>query len=273
MASPQNTEKATPGSTSFSPSTKSGSAGLEPKGGTTAPAVGSPMVVPRRAQVKGIAHGSPSVKSYTPRDIRDSLGASRWLSSARIDEDLLASAQEIGLLPPDELEQLKKVSRRVLDLSVLPLVPERWQQTTNEVRNLGLRGLHHPSNLHLTFLDSQKWFWHMLLEAPVWLVHVPITPNMEPIPILVQSRERPCPGDNLVLASIHQITSRILDHTAAGGHPEDPLSADPEIQVKVMWAVLRAQPRDVEALALGAIADRCLFRALEGSQFSLPSVS
>ena len=109
----------------------------------------------------------------------------------------------------------------------------------------------------------------MLLEAPVWLLHVPITPNMEPIPILVQSRERPFPGDNLVLATIHQISSQIIDHVSKGGHPEDPLEANAEIQVKVMWAVVRAQPEDVKATALGAIADRCFFRALAESQFSL----
>lgn len=269
MDSPQHHENATPGSTSFSPSTRPGLAGPELRGGTPIPEAGMPVAMPKRAQTAPVAHGSPGVKSYAPRDIRDSLEASRWLLSARIEEDLLASAQEIASLPPEELEGLQEASKRDLDLSVLPLLPKQWQQFGYEVRNLGIRGLPHPSNLHLTLLHGQKWFWHMLHEVPVWLLHVPITPNMEPIPILVQSREKPCPGDNLVLASIHQVTSRILDYVAGGGHPTDPLEAEAEIQVKVMWAVIRAQQGDVEAAALGAIADRCFFRALNGSQFSL----
>lgn len=239
--------------------------------GHSVPPAGTSGDAPKRSQLEAIAQGSPSVKSYGPRDIRDSLAAYEWRSSAKIDSDLLALAQEIGSLLPEELAELQKVSERYLALSVLPLLPGGWLQTTFEVRSLASLELPYPSNPHLTQLNNQEWFWQLLHEDPTWLLHVPITPNLEPIPILVQSKVKPCPGDNLVLASLHQISSRILDQVSAGGGPQDPLGVEGELLLKVMWAVVRVSTEEVDKLALGAIGDRCYFRALKESQYSLSS--
>jgi len=215
------------------------------------------------------AKGGVSVKKYDAQDIRDTWAAFQRPLSWPLEPDLLARACEIAELPQEDLNNLLEASKSDLGLSVLPLLPEGWQRMTFEVRALRERGLPHPSNMELTFLDSQNWFRPLLNQEPTWLTYVPINPDTEPVPILVQSFVAPCPGDHLILASIHQMACQFTEIMAKGGDPSQSINVEPELQTTVMWAVLRALPSDVEALCLGAISDRGYFRVLPGSKLAL----
>lgn len=215
------------------------------------------------------ATGGVGVKQYDAQDIRDTLQASQRPSLPQVDSGLLARSQEIAGLPPEAICELMAASNVDLGLSALPLLPGRWQRLTSEVKALMKLGLPHPSNLALTCWESQAWFQGLLFQLPTWFTYSPLHPGVEPTPILIQSRIPPCPGDLLCLASLHRIATDRLEMVTKGEDPNQHVPLESELQMTVMWSVIRVLPGDVDALALGAISDRGYFRVLPGSRLAL----
>lgn len=214
------------------------------------------------------ASGSASVRHYAdPEQEVIDLAASPSAPRS-VETGLLTRAKSLSESPT--LQEVGEASRAGLAWSVLPLIPPHWERFSLDAKALAAMDLYHPDSAYLGHIVMQEWWPRFLHQAPVWLVQIPaFLHGQPPLPVLVQSKVVPSPGDSLELASIASCwDADEASETFLPGTTVPCVPPRPEVSLKVMWPALRLNDADTEAAFLGAIKDRAAFRVLPESKMA-----